>query len=327
MRLTPILLALGLAGCGDTVVEKTVYVYRYLDAGSVADTVRSDERPPEHGEGEGSGSGEGEHPPESFDAGSPPARDVGSQSSDTNAPDAGDHDYPRIDYYNVEQRFGQPRQAQATMYDQSPVDADYVLTNAAGVDERVTVLFEEVSQRGAREGQATTGMYTGIFGGVWDEPGRYWLHIEARDRAGNAAAEDRDITVLDALVVGMYRALPDGVIYSLTYDEWQTKILQSPLFREMFNGDTGHPPKTQADVVTSYEQSLGRRIAGDGTVFDKMPQKVHLTQGDSALTLRAYYELFVEDGRQWYVNMPGFVYEDIGAQPTQALVEQALRSE
>src|SRR3989338_4816218 len=236
-----------IAGCGRTEEsEKIRYVYVYPDAGESGPT-HPDERAPEHGfsEGEGQGCGGGgpsEHPDASsrFDAGSGRDRDAGVSGSGADAGSgAGDGAPPRIEYDRIEQFFGQRREASATIYDASPVDVDFILINARGLEEKVTVRYEQVAQRG-REAElgGTSGIYRANFGNVWDQPGRYWLTIIASARTEDGrdeASSDHDILVLDDLVLTMERNLRDAAVYSLDYNDWKAKIVEGDLFREMFN--------------------------------------------------------------------------------------------
>ena len=331
-----------IAGCGGTEKEvQVVHIYHYPDAGERG-SGNPGELPPGSGfsEGEGQGGGGGgegpsEHPDAShdsrFDAGSGRDRDAGVSGSGADAGSgAGDGAPPRIEYDRIEQFFGQRREASATIYDASPVDVDFILTNARGLEEKVTVRYEQVAQRG-REAElgGTSGIYRANFGNVWDQPGRYWLTIIASARTEDGrdeASSDHDILVLDELVLTMERNLRDAAVYSLDYNDWKAKIVEGDLFREMFNRQNqNHPGKTDADAVFNYEHLLGRRVAG-GREYQKVPIQVHLLRsGDERGALVPVYEFLNEEGG-WHVNFAGLVYEDLGVRATGERIEQALRN-
>lgn len=330
------LLGLAGAGCGSEKEVQVVHIYHYADAGSGPEY--PGELPPRGGFTEGEGQGEGgggggERPSERSDAG--PRSDAGSvrdhdagvSGSGADAGSGvGDGESPRIEYYGVEQLFGDPREASALIYDASPVDVDFVLTNTLGLEELVTVSFEQVQQRG-REAElgGTEGIYRANFGNVWDQPGRYKLKISAHDRAGNERTSFHDLFVLDRLVVLMERFLNDAPVYTLSYADWEAKIVDSPLFREMFNREAGSG--THADVVLDYETTLGRRVVGD-RAYQKDPVQVHLVRSqDERGTLAPVYEFFYDNDAGFHTNMAGFVYERIDVRATGALVDEALRSE
>ncbi len=318
----------GAVGCGERVVERTIYVDRYPDGGAQGPCPRDPGAAPEHGFGEGEGEG-GDGLSDSFDAGSGQdprgASDAGSGSFDGAQNGVTDREPPRVEYEAVEQFFGAPRMAAATISDDSRVDAEFILTDGSGLENRVTIQYGMVDRRGVPEG-ATHGVYRAQFNGEWDRPGNYFVRIEATDSSGNKTVSDNDLFVLDAYVVR--RDPPNGLIaHLLSYDDWKRYIVDGDLFEAMFNRRDGEggAGETHAERVRAYEALLGQRVAG-GREYQKMPSTVLLIQsGDAGGTLTPVYG-FSEEESNWHLNLDR-VQEYIGVRATEALVEQALRSD
>ncbi|MDO8642019.1 MAG: hypothetical protein Q7R76_00305 [Candidatus Woesearchaeota archaeon] len=307
MRLTPILLALGLVGCGDT-VEKTVYIYRYPDAGSVADTTQSDVRPPEHGNGEGEGQSA------ELDAGSLDGRvqdaaaDAAVSADATVLPVTIDHHF-FSDYF----RYGSERRFQAIT--QNAEKVVFELTNALGEIETITVPQQNATIRGSR------AVYQALFPGVWNQPGVYPITATAVGAEGNRVSDSDSAAAYNQLVTEMPPAL--GVsVFILSYDVWKRDVLGSPLFRDIFDQPSRNRGETWADAILAYEQTFGQRVI-DGREYTKLPVRVHIVESpDERGAVGVVYEQ--GNGNNYFANMNRLVFEGIGAVTTREQIGQIL---
>lgn len=324
MRILPFIAALGLAGCGDTVVEKTVYVYRYPDAGEQG-RQPDPEAFPEHGfsggEGQG-GSGGGSLDERVRDAGH--ESDIPSVSDGTagDAGDAaGDHTPPFLDFVVRQEfyRIGTDRILFAHAQDaESPVDVKFDVTNALGEHEVVLVPHEQASFRG------DLGQYEARLPGRWNQPGVYRVDVTAFDRAGNETSVNGVVPVYDQFVLSM-PGFVGNPVFTLTYDEWKRDVVGNAAFRDVFNRQGRVRDKTHADEILDYEQTLGERIV-DGREYTKLPAFVHLRQYvDERGAVELVYEY--DNPENYFVGLQRPIFEAIGVVTTEQQVRQILGSE
>lgn len=326
MRTLTLLFALAgaaAAGCGDRVIERTIYVDRYPDAG-VQERQPDPEAAPEHGfsEGEGQGGGGGGGPLDER------IRDAGRESDVSSVPDtagdagdaADDHTLPFLDFVVRQEfyRIGSDRVLFAHAQDaESPVDVKFDLTNALGEHEFVLVPHEQASFRG------DLGQYEARLPGVWNQPGVYRVDVTVFDRAGNQVSDSGGIPVYDPKVTAMPGAIGNPV-FTLTYDEWKRDVVGNAAFRDVFNRQGRVRDKTTADEILDYEATLGERVVDD-RAYTKLPAFVHLRQ---YVDEHGAVELVYEYGNpeNYFVGLQRPIFEAIGVVTTEQQAREILGS-